>query len=203
VAYVRQALGNLLNLPQEAQSRANGIVVGEDYEIRAGDTVEFFRAAGSKGVGALFPAKKLMTALGINEEQYQELLELGLPWFDLGGSCWHSEVAVDEWFRQGLPAQVDQRRSSRSGRLWCHDGSEQPPSSHRHGPLTGSQKQLVAWLLPNHKPDPRNLHKRAEYGIVWVRKNSGQEYEVWFRTQQEFAEANARRISQRNENGEK
>src|SRR5262249_45380113 len=101
VPYIREHFRTALNIPEEAAPLVNGVPVGEDYETRAGDVVDFIRVSGQKGLGELIPADQLMAKWGITKQQYQELLEMGLPRviFKDGSIC-HPEVAVDAWFRQ-------------------------------------------------------------------------------------------------------
>ncbi len=77
---------------------------------------------------------------------------------------------------------------------WCHAATDRPPADSYFGPFSGTQVEIARWILPN-TPDPRNLRPRAKNGKIWVCKNSGKEYEVWFRSQSEWATANSRRLN--------
>jgi hypothetical protein len=78
---------------------------------------------------------------------------------------------------------------------WCHAAIDRPPETYS-GPFIGTQVQITRWIFPKKKPDPRKMKKRAENKGIWVCKLSGQEYEVWFRNQAEWADANYRRLKE-------
>jgi hypothetical protein len=50
VASVRRSLASVFSIPDDAEAWAGGSVVGEDYRLRAGDSVEFLMRWGWKGV---------------------------------------------------------------------------------------------------------------------------------------------------------
>jgi hypothetical protein len=81
--------------------------------------------------------------------------------------------------------------STRSG--WCHPPGEPAPPDYKYGPLSGTQAKLAEAVRPSpgKKPDRRRLQSMAERGFIWVR-GGGQYYEVFFRDQRTYAEANSR-----------
>jgi hypothetical protein len=101
VGTVRHALRSLLNIPPEAVAITNGINVGDDYLLQPGDMVQFIKAQGAKGLGRLLTPEEVMACWQINQKQYEELLDKGLPTITFGdGGIRHPEMAVDEWFRR-------------------------------------------------------------------------------------------------------
>ncbi len=50
IAEVRTELAQVLNIPPDAQARISGVHVDNEYRLQEGDTLEFVRAAGNKGL---------------------------------------------------------------------------------------------------------------------------------------------------------
>jgi hypothetical protein len=76
-------------------------MIDMNYKLRPGDVLEFISPVGSKGLGNLLTADDIKSQWNINAQQYEELLLAGLPVIRFGaGDVRHSEVAVDEFFRQ-------------------------------------------------------------------------------------------------------
>ena len=100
VASVRRSLATVFSIPAEAQAFIGGSLVGGEYRLRAGDSVEFLRRRGRKAVGDLFTAEQLLLRWQIDDDKYRQLLKAGLPTIRFeDGSVRHPEVAVDEWMR--------------------------------------------------------------------------------------------------------
>jgi len=101
VALVRRCLATVFGIPDEAEPWVAGSVVGASYRLRAGDSVEFLKRRGLKGLGDLLAAEQLMQRWQIDGEQYRQLLNAGLPTIRFeDGTVRHPEVAVDEWLRR-------------------------------------------------------------------------------------------------------
>ena len=80
---------------------------------------------------------------------------------------------------------------------WWHGPDEQRQGAYNFGPIRGTQKFLSYCVGGNLDAErPRRLRFQAEKGIVWVVRFSGQNWEVWFRSQRAFSEANARKLAQ-------
>ena len=72
------------------------------------------------------------------------------------------------------------------------ESDETPPEDFPFGPLTGSKKDLVKWII-DEASDPRTLDKQIEKGTFWGRKNTSTSWSVWFSTQAKFDECNTRK----------
>jgi hypothetical protein len=111
VASVRRSLATVFSIPGDAQAFVRGSVVGPEYRLRAGDSVEFLVRRGLKSLGDLLSPEQLIRRWHITGEQYQQLLKDGLPTirFD-DGTVRHPEVAVDEWLRRRFASYPDTAR---------------------------------------------------------------------------------------------
>lgn len=49
VSEIRDEVTDVLNIPDDAQVRINGITAAADHQVAAGSTVEFVKVAGEKG----------------------------------------------------------------------------------------------------------------------------------------------------------
>lgn len=49
VSDVRNTFGAMWRIPEDSQPFVNGAAVDKDYELKAGDNLEFIRRAGEKG----------------------------------------------------------------------------------------------------------------------------------------------------------
>lgn len=74
---------------------------------------------------------------------------------------------------------------------WCHDPSEDRPSTFRFGPLIGYKRDLAAAILSG-KQDTRTLNTMGRNKVLWIVKNSRCEYEVWFKVESRYSEAKTR-----------
>ena len=70
---------------------------------------------------------------------------------------------------------------------WCHGRDETPPAGFFGRPLTGTQKELAARICLH--GDTRLLRRKAENGIIWVRRIHRTRYEVWFKSEHDFHRA--------------
>jgi hypothetical protein len=101
VASVRRSLETIFSIPDDAEAYVGGSVVAPGYRLRPGDAVEFLRRRGRKAVSDLLTAAQLLQRWHITPEQYQQLLQDGLPTIRFGdGTTRHPEIAVDEWLRR-------------------------------------------------------------------------------------------------------
>ncbi len=73
---------------------------------------------------------------------------------------------------------------------WYHDEHDNHPDTHDKGPLQGTKKNLGACLGGKGGPNDRTLQVKAGDGTVWVKRLGRTSFEVWFRNQTAFAEAN-------------
>lgn len=108
VGAVRKSLREVFNIPEAAAAFIGGVPVLDGRVIVDGETLEFIREQGLKGVGALLTPSELREAWHISEGDYEELLVLGLPLVRLASGIRHPEAAVDEFFKH----LGDPRRSS-------------------------------------------------------------------------------------------
>lgn len=78
---------------------------------------------------------------------------------------------------------------------WYHGPDEKPPPEFKTSPLLGTKRDLSICLGgPRDTKNPRKLQAKAEAKQVWVRRVKGRSWEVFFRTQEAFAQANAKMI---------
>ncbi len=197
----QRALVDAFNVPADAPALVNGHRVDPDHRLRVGDILEFLPGQGWKGLGALFTPEDLIARWQITAEEYNGLLDLGLPLIRLrSGAVRHPEIAVDEWWKQ-LPAA---RQQDADDRLpdWCHGAGAEPPPTFAFGPLEGTQKELASWTHPHRNDDARSLQARAQRGAVWVKTHHKRRYEAWFRSQRQFEIAKQRRDETRLGNAE-
>ncbi|MEQ8853634.1 helix-turn-helix domain-containing protein [Gimesia sp.] len=102
---VRKTFQGLFHIPDSAKTFVGGEEVSGDHIISQGQTLEFAKQSGEKGLGNFYTQEKLMEFWEISGEQYSKLLQMGLPKVILEGSTLHSEVAVDEWFKLNASRQ--------------------------------------------------------------------------------------------------
>lgn len=97
----RRALSQSFNIPAAAEAFVAGELVTDDQILRDGEVLEFVRVHGVKGLGALLTPDELRELWQITDEQYGELIVLGLPALRFqSGGVRHPEMALDEFFRQ-------------------------------------------------------------------------------------------------------
>src|SRR5262249_4644657 len=108
VASVRRSLATIFSIPDDAEAYIGGSVVGPGYRLRAGAAVEFLRRWGWKAVGDLLTPQQLIQRWLLTPEQYQQLLQDGLPTIPFAdGTVRHPEIAVDEWLRRRYAPDPD------------------------------------------------------------------------------------------------
>jgi hypothetical protein len=74
-------------------------------------------------------------------------------------------------------------------RKWYH--TDPPPGPLKwHGTINGSLKEIAARI----DIDEKTLRNHNRAGILWVRKAAGQQFQVWFRTNDEYSAAFARSV---------
>jgi hypothetical protein len=76
---------------------------------------------------------------------------------------------------------------------WSHSEEEPRPSQYAYGPISGTKKDLAKWYLPG-KADPRAFQTAGEEGRVWIVRRSRNYFDVYFTTQNKYAEANAKKL---------
>jgi excisionase family DNA binding protein len=129
VGLVRRCLASLFGITDEAEPWVGGAVVGADYRLCPGDSVEFLVRRGLKSLGDLLTREQLIQRWQIDNDMYLQLLDAGLPTVRFkGGSVRHPEVAVDEWLRRiaepcydrpALPGTQGSADGSAT-RKWCN-----------------------------------------------------------------------------------
>jgi excisionase family DNA binding protein len=125
VASIRRCLATVFSIPDDTEAFVGGSVVGPEYRLRAGDSLEFLKRWGRKGVGDLLTPEQLIQRWHITEEQYQQLLKAGLPTIRFeDGTVRHPEPAVDDWLRSGGGGRL-KRLTLTDG----HDSTEGPPAA--------------------------------------------------------------------------
>src|SRR4051812_36635771 len=98
VGYVRDALGDLLNIHKDAEALVNGHSAADTHILNSADSLEFVRFGGKKGVGRFLTAEQVMKECGLTQEQFDEAVQCwGLPSMPLGGVILHPECAIDDW----------------------------------------------------------------------------------------------------------
>lgn len=88
-----------------------------------------------------------------------------------------------------MPQEPQMTGSTDPDQDWCHPASAIPPSEYPFGPLEGTQADLSSWLFSDGHKAHRRLHSKAQSRSVWVKKVHARMFEVWFRTEREFAVA--------------
>lgn len=86
------------------------------------------------------------------------------------------------------------RRTTRPKVNWPSETTA-PPSSHKCGPLIGNLKKLSRWIVRKENDD-RTLLKKINNGTYWGRRLGATEFEIYFPTQELFAECNGRRLAE-------
>ena len=75
---VRAGLAGLFSISESHTALVNELPVDEDYVLLEGDVLEFF-GEGRKGLGVCLTPSELMEKWDISDDEYQHLLEEGLP----------------------------------------------------------------------------------------------------------------------------
>lgn len=118
VGYIRKALREVINLPSDAVAFIGGRQAMDDRVINDGESVEFVRKKGIKGLGALLTPDQLKEQWQIDDAGYRQLLDLGLPRIQLPSGVRHPEIEVDEFFRQrAVPINQEESRNSSAERI--------------------------------------------------------------------------------------
>jgi hypothetical protein len=138
----------------------------------------------------------------LTEATWREWCDEGLPYEEMSdGQIVLFDTLVDPWL-QGREAYRKHVQSVFRGKApqwfkrgqWYHLPFEERPEAYRHGPLRGEKLELAQALRPTqNQRDDRELERAAGTGRVWVRRNAGDNWEVWFREESDFAFA-ARRL---------
>jgi excisionase family DNA binding protein len=101
VAAVRKGLATAFSIPTDAEAYINGSVVDPGYRLQAGDSVEFLRRWGRKGVGSqVWTEEQFCKFFQITPDTLHAWIGQGLqakPCLD--GSLRITETAADEFFR--------------------------------------------------------------------------------------------------------
>jgi hypothetical protein len=100
VSRTRKMLREVCNIPSDAIAFVDGCRVSDTHVLRSGDSIEFLREWGVKGLGRLLDRSQLCLELGLSEKDYDHLVTLGLPVLELGDRQLHSEIAVDHFFQR-------------------------------------------------------------------------------------------------------
>ena len=99
VKAIKNAYRVSFNIPDAAKGFVDGAEVSDAYVLRVGETLEFVKESGRKGLGRLFNKEQLIECWGINEKQYQVLISMGLPQVILEDEVLYFEYAVDEFLK--------------------------------------------------------------------------------------------------------
>ncbi len=122
VATIHILLQDILNMPRWCIASVNGERVGRQHRVRSGDTVEFVFPFGFKGSDEPMSAQELMSWRGLTEEQYEQLLEQGLPSIRAKGKeIRHQRESVKEWFSKippGAPKWITGHDIEDTLRVW-------------------------------------------------------------------------------------
>jgi excisionase family DNA binding protein len=149
IGIVRRRLRDVFNISSDAIAFVGGEKVIDDRAIHDGESVEFVRSNGIKGLGALLTPEELQDKWQINGNEYEELLNLGLPLLRFqDGSIRHPEFAVDEFMCQhAIQKRPEQSQDSIAERM-----------------VTAIE--LVAARLPNLAGPPMTVEQVAEFSSV-------------------------------------
>lgn len=71
-----------------------------------------------------------------------------------------------------------------------HGEHECIPVEFQYGPLSGKQKQLAEWLGKS----PKSLRTALQQKTYWGRKKGRYQFELYFKTQERYSEANSNRL---------
>lgn len=99
VKAIKNAYRVSFNIPDAAKGFVDGAEVSGEYVIQVGETLEFIKESGRKGLGRLFNKEQLIECWGINEKQYQVLISKGLPQISIEDEVFHFEYALDEFMK--------------------------------------------------------------------------------------------------------
>jgi hypothetical protein len=175
VSKVRTALAGVFSIPPGAEALVDGHPVMGDAILQAGGTLEFIRASGSKGLGELLTPEQLKERWGITDDEYQRLLDKGMPIDSVTGR--HPELAVDEWWREqvrqgrlGVIASSPSIPTQTNNKQWFHSANEQPPPNYPAGPIVGTKEFLTRCLHHDGRNVPSRFESKAREGVIWVRK---------------------------------
>ena len=139
VRTLQEALTDAFNLPVDAAACVNGEPVAANYVLQPGDTLEFCKQRGNKGVRRMLTRAEILGAYtGYPATVMDELFSV-LPPDDAGDDgqgMWH-ESAVDGW--------LDERYA----RLRSDDGHDRaiPPSGVRINGVVYDGLTLIEWRL--------------------------------------------------------
>ncbi len=98
IARLKKSLREVFNIPPEAVAYCCGDLASQHYLIEEGDTIEFVKLQGVKGLGRLLSPNDLKNELSLSDKQYDELLEQGLPIITLSSNeIRHPEFSVDKF----------------------------------------------------------------------------------------------------------
>ena len=68
-----------------------------------------------------------------------------------------------------------------SAASWYHESHEPRPADYKHGPLTGTKREISRWMGGPETKTPRRMEQKAKLGIVWVIRLGETSWEVWFK----------------------
>ncbi len=164
VGTVRSSLVDAFNIPKIAIAFVNGVQVDMDYTLATGDTLEFFKKSGRKGIWRMFTKAEILREYTGHPADVMDELFASLPHDDVNGDMqpiWH-EVVVDEW----LAARYSRKRAD--------DGRDKviPPSSVRIAgqivkDLTSSEWKILNSVLSRSTADKPGVSFDEVIEYVW------------------------------------
>jgi hypothetical protein len=87
-------------------------------------------------------------------------------------------------------APVPKKNTGDAHAKWFHESSERRPQEYKHGPITGRKKDICRWMGEKKTPTPRRLEQKARSSVVWVIRQSHTSWEVWFKDERLWEQAN-------------
>lgn len=106
VKAIKNAYRDTFNIPEIAKAFVDGEEVPDEYVLQSGETLEFVKESGRKGLGRLFAKDQLLEFWGLSQKQYQALISMGLPQVTLEDEVLYFEYAVDDFLRNVGPIQT-------------------------------------------------------------------------------------------------
>jgi len=216
VAQAWQSLKAPFNIPGHALTRVYGSRVPPSHRLVGGDSLEFSVERGHKGVGDhVWSHDEFMALFKMEPSDWDQWRDDGLPVQTLpNGQIRLVETEVDVWLRDRRVREEYVKSLDRDPPKWFRPGQwyrlpyEIPPLAFGFGPLEGTKQQIAAWMFPyrvgkeqegNHRYERamRMLQRGATNGRFWVRRNTDSNWEVWFRSEKEYVQANGNYVRER------
>ncbi|WP_435018543.1 helix-turn-helix transcriptional regulator [Tundrisphaera sp. TA3] len=162
VGRVRHELSGLFNIAPNAPGKVGGRFVPENYLLREGETLEFTRPFGRKGVGQVWTKDEFCNLFTMGEADFEAMVARGLPVHRLGDdSIRITETEFDSWSRHEEPwlftvQDLAVRLNVSERVLWRMRSSGKLPEPIELGPklIRWGRSEILDWIAlgcPNQK----------------------------------------------------